>query len=225
MNQVARTFILVGLVVVILFAMRFLPTIYLGDNELRQVNILSDLLPETLSGTDSTEVLDIPEPPSVVASVPDTVVVYDSIDGVDTVIPRMIQPQTTPEGVTMIADYGQGQSGGMHHFYQQLARVKELNRPVRIAYFGDSFVEGDILSCDLREQLQTQFGGNGVGWVDCASQIYGFRQTVRHSFEGLREYEVVKRPFNAQVQSIAQRYFTIDGNRAGRKILSPWQQR
>ena len=38
MNQVARTFILVGLVVVILFAMRFLPTIYLGDNELRQVN-------------------------------------------------------------------------------------------------------------------------------------------------------------------------------------------
>ena len=131
MNQVARTFILVGLVVVILFAMRFLPTIYLGDNELRQVNILSDLLPETLSGTDSTEVLDIPEPPSVVASVPDTVVVYDSIDGVDTVIPRMIQPQTTPEGVTMIADYGQGQSGGMHHFYQQLARVKELNRPVR----------------------------------------------------------------------------------------------
>ena len=53
MNQVARTFILVGLVVVILFAMRFLPTIYLGDNELRQVNILSDLLPETLSGTDS----------------------------------------------------------------------------------------------------------------------------------------------------------------------------
>ena len=232
MNQVARTFILVGLVVVILFAMRFLPTIYLGDNELRQVNILSDLLPETLSGTDSTEVLDIPEPPSVVASVPDTVVVYDSIDGVDTVIPRMIQPQTTPEGVTMIADYGQGQSGGMHHFYQQLTRVKELNRPVRIAYFGDSFIEGDILSSDLREQLQTQFGGNGVGWVDCASQIYGFRQTVRHSFEGLREYEVVKRPFNAQVQSIAQRYFTIDGNRAtfvyqgskSRKHLSDWQK-
>lgn len=232
MNQVARTFLLVGLVVVILFAMRFLPTIYLGDNELRQVNILSDLLPETLSGTDSTEVLDIPEPPSVVASVPDTVVVYDSIDGVDTVIPRMIQPQTTPEGVTMIADYGQGQSGGMHHFYQQLARVKELNRPVRIAYFGDSFVEGDILSCDLREQLQTQFGGNGVGWVDCASQVYGFRQTVRHSFEGLREYEVVKRPFNTQVQSIAQRYFTIDGDRAtfvyqgskSRKHLSDWQK-
>ena len=232
MNQVARTFFLVGLVVVILFAMRFLPTIYLGDNELRRVNILSDLLPETLIDTDSTEVLDIPEPPSVVASVPDSVLVYDSIDGVDTVIPRMVQPQTTPEGVTMIADYGQGQPGGMHHFYQQLARVKELNRPVRIAYFGDSFVEGDILSCDLREQLQTQFGGNGVGWVDCASQVYGFRQTVLHSFEGLREYEVVKRPFNTQVQSIAQRYFTIDGDRAtfvyqgskSRKHLGDWQK-
>ena len=211
MNQVARTFLLVGLVVVILFAMRFLPTICLGDNELRRVNILSDLLPETLNETDSTEVLDIPEPPS---SVSDSVLVYDSIEGLDTVIPRMIQPQTTPEGVTMIADYGQGHPGGMHHFYQQLSRVKELNRPVRIAYFGDSFVEGDILSCDLREQLQTQFGGSGVGWVDCASQVNGFRQTVRHSFEGLQEYEVVKRPFNTKVQSIAQRYFTIDGDRA-----------
>ena len=228
MNQVARTFLLVGLVVVILFAMRFLPTICLGDKELRRVNILSDLYPETLLETDSTEVLDIPEPPS---SVPDSVLVYDSIEGLDTVIPRMIQPQTTPEGVTMIADYGQGHPGGMHYFYQQLSRVKELNRPVRIAYFGDSFVEGDILSCDLREQLQTQFGGSGVGWVDCASQVNGFRQTVRHSFEGLREYEVVKRPFNTQVQSIAQRYFTIDGDRAtfvyqgtkSRKHLTDWQ--
>jgi len=232
MNQVARTFLLVGLVVAILFAMRFLPTIYLGDNALRRVNILSDLYPESLLETDSTEVLDIPEPPSVVASVPDSVLVYDSIDGVDTVIPRMVQPQTTPDGVMMIADYGQGQPGGMHHFYQQLSRVKELNRPVRIAYFGDSFIEGDILSADLREQLQTQFGGNGVGWVDCASPICGFRQTVRHSFEGLREYEVVKRPFNTQVQSIAQRYFIIDGNKAtfvyqgskSRKHLSDWQK-
>lgn len=232
MNQVARTFLLVGLVVAILFAMRFLPTVYLGDNELRHVNILSDLYPESLSETDSTEVLDIPEPPSILASVPDSVVVYDSIDGVDTVIPRMVPSQTTPDGVMMIADYGQGLSGGMHHFYQQLSRIKELNRPVRIAYFGDSFVEGDILSADLREQLQTQFGGNGVGWVDCASQINGFRQTVRHSFEGLCEYEVVKHPFNTQVQSIAQRYFTIDGNRAtfvyqgskSRKHLSNWQK-
>ncbi len=229
MNQVARTFLLVGLVVAILFAMRFLPTIYLGDNALRHVDILSDLMPETLAATDSTELLVIPEPP---VPVTDSILVYDSIEGVDTVIPRVIHPQTTPEGVMIIADYGQGQTGGMHHFYQQLARVKDLNRPVRIAYFGDSFVEGDILSCDLREQLQTQFGGNGVGWVDCASQVYGFRQTVRHSFEGLREYEVVKRPFNTQVQSIAQRYFTVDGNRAtfvyqgskSRKHLSDWQK-
>ena len=150
MNQVARTFLLVGLVVAILFAMRFLPTIYLGDNALRHVDILSDLMPETLAATDSTELLVIPEPP---VPVTDSILVYDSIEGVDTVIPRVINPQTTPEGVMIIADYGQGQTGGMHHFYQQLARVKELNRPVRIAYFGDSFVEGDILSCDLREQL------------------------------------------------------------------------
>ena len=79
---------------------------------------------------------------------------------------------------------------------------------MRIAYYGDSFIEGDIFSQDLRELLQDQFGGNGVGWVDCASQVHGFRQSVVHSFSGITEYEIVKRPFSNANQGIAQRYFT-----------------
>ena len=60
----------------------------------------------------------------------------------------------------------------------------------------------------MRELLQDQFGGNGVGWVDCASQVHGFRQSVVHSFSGITEYEIVKRPFSNANQGIAQRYFT-----------------
>jgi lysophospholipase L1-like esterase len=120
----------------------------------------------------------------------------------------------------------------MSHFYQQLSHIEELGRPVRIAYFGDSFVEGDILSCDLREQLQTRFGGQGVGWIDCASQVHNFRQTVRHTFSGVKEYEVVKKPFKTQVQSLAQRYFMAEYGKAtmhyegvkARKHLKSWQR-
>lgn len=102
----------------------------------------------------------------------------------------------------------------MYYFYQQLARARQLGRPVRIAYYGDSFIEGDIFSQDLRELLQDQFGGSGVGWVDCASQVHGFRQSVSHSFSGITEYEIVKRPFSNANQGIAQRYFTAsDGAR------------
>lgn len=33
---------------------------------------------------------------------------------------------------------------------------------MRIAFFGDSFVEGDILTADLREKLQLAYGGGGT---------------------------------------------------------------
>ena len=40
--------------------------------------------------------------------------------------------------------------------------------PVRVAFMGDSFVEGDILTADLRELLQDTFSGGGVGFVPFA---------------------------------------------------------
>lgn len=150
----------------------------------------------------------------------------DSSSGV-----AVVQPVTVvaDEGITPIVDYSQGQPGGMARFYSQLARVKSLGRPVRVAYYGDSFIEGDIFTADLRALLQDQFGGCGVGWVDCASQVNGFRQSVGHTFSGLNEYEVVKRPFSASNQGIAQRYFTaqegarinLKGSRV-RRHLAQW---
>ena len=232
MNQISRTFVLVGLVVIILLAAHFLPSFKIGDNELRRVNLLSEVIPEPHLDYGATDIPQIPDVPMApIASSADSSLVSDSTLVADSAAQNKSQA-VSPQGVTMISDYAQGPSGGMRHFYAQLSRVKELNRPVRIAYFGDSFIEGDILSCDLREQLQTRFGGNGVGWVDCASQVYGFRQTVHHSFSGLQEYEVVKKPFNTSVQGIAQRYFVVDGPSASfqyqgatsRKHLGSWQK-
>lgn len=39
----------------------------------------------------------------------------------------------------------------MAPFYRALNKRNELGRPVRIAYFGDSFIEVDILTAPLRE--------------------------------------------------------------------------
>lgn len=224
MNQVARTFVLVGIVVMALLALHLLPRLYVGDTELRHVNILSDLISEVDESSLNVETITIPEAPTAPVIASDTVDVNDSMTHTKPVV---------PQGVTMISDYGQDAAGGMSHFYQQLLRVNELGRPVRIAYFGDSFVEGDILTCDLREQLQTLYGGQGVGWVDCASQVYGFRPTIGHSFSGIHEYEVVKKPFNTQQQGIAQRYFVAEDSVSSsfsyrgvtaRKHLAQWQK-
>lgn len=53
---------------------------------------------------------------------------------------------------------------------------------IRIAYFGDSMIEGDLLTQTLRKLLQQQFGGNGVGFVPITSQVSKFRQTVSANY-------------------------------------------
>ncbi|WP_217605086.1 GDSL-type esterase/lipase family protein [Chitinophaga sp. GbtcB8] len=72
---------------------------------------------------------------------------------------------------------------GMQHFLQALEELKAGKRKkVRIAYFGDSMIEGDLITGDLRDSLQTQFGGAGVGFVPVTSVVASFRTTIQHTF-------------------------------------------
>lgn len=64
-------------------------------------------------------------------------------------------------------------------FYEKLSNAEEQ---IRIAYFGDSSIEGDLISATVRDSLQRRFGGNGVGFVPITSKTNGFRRTVRHRF-------------------------------------------
>lgn len=56
---------------------------------------------------------------------------------------------------------------------QQGKKVK-----IRIAYFGDSMIEGDLLTQNLRQLLQEKFGGSGVGYLPINSPVSGFRRTA-----------------------------------------------
>ena len=67
------------------------------------------------------------------------------------------------------------------------------HRPVRIAFLGDSFVEGDILTADLREQLQKLYGGGGAGFAPMASPLTGFRRTIRTQSKGWTSYNIMQR--------------------------------
>jgi hypothetical protein len=76
-------------------------------------------------------------------------------------------------------------------FFNELDSIQIKNSNLRIAFFGDSFVEGDILTGELRRLLQNKFGGNGVGFVPLASQTSGFRSTIKHSHKNILAYNVV----------------------------------
>ena len=215
MNQPFRTFLLVAMVVGILLALQFLPALRIGSVELRRVDMLSDVRDNGGDGYLHAAELELM-----------AAATGDSVNGrVSQVLDSL-----TMSGI-VLSDFSGGEGGGLAHFFSQLRQADALDRPVRIAYFGDSFIEGDILTCDLRELFQDAFGGAGVGWVDCGSRISGFRQTVRHQFSGLTEYEVVQRPFVHNCEGIAERYFTaaegaritLSGSRQ-RQHIDAWQQ-
>ncbi len=73
-------------------------------------------------------------------------------------------------------------SGPLDNFFQALLETEKNGQPVRIAYFGDSIVEGDLITGDLRRILQARFGGTGVGFVPITSVASRTRNTIDHTF-------------------------------------------
>lgn len=73
-----------------------------------------------------------------------------------------VVPDSTRLNPTLveIEDFGTPDSSRLRAFYDTLLCAR---RPVRIAVLGDSFIEGDILTADLRERLQQAYGGGGAG--------------------------------------------------------------
>lgn len=65
-------------------------------------------------------------------------------------------------------------------FFDGLNRTK--SEVVRIAHFGDSMIEGDLVTADFREIMQNRFGGNGVGLLPITTQDVNFRQSTKISF-------------------------------------------
>ena len=94
---------------------------------------------------------------------------------------------------TRIEDYSVGHVG-LHHFFAALRNRADLGRPVRVAFLGDSFIEGDILVADFRSALQQRFGGRGVGFVPITSVAAQYRPTVKIASEGWKTWSMLTKP-------------------------------
>ena len=92
--------------------------------------------------------------------------------------------------ITPIEIFDHEGMGAWDRLYEKLLWNKEQ---VRVAFMGDSFVEGDILTADLRELLQDTFHGGGVGFAPVASPFTGFRQTIKTTSKGWTPYNIMQR--------------------------------
>jgi hypothetical protein len=87
-----------------------------------------------------------------------------------------------------IEDFSDGHTG-LKRFFVALNHSR--NRPVRIAFMGDSFIEGDIMVADFRSAMQQRFGGHGVGFVPITSVASQYRPTISQQSEGWKMYSIV----------------------------------
>ena len=177
-------------ILVALIGMHWLPVITIDGHTMRRVDLLSDIrTPE-------------PEEEKMEA---------DSLPPVPEVKPAFID--TCRTGMTCIEDYSDSTLRGMTPFYRALDEIPMKKRLVRIAVFGDSFIEADIFTADLREMLQKRFGGCGVGFVTITSMTSGYRPTVRHSFGGWSSHAVTDSVyFDRKKQGLSGHYFIPNNN-------------
>ena len=127
-------------------------------------------------------------------------------------LPSLLFVDTCRTGYTCIEDYSDDSQRGMMPFYQALEELNYQQRLVRIAYYGDSFVEGDILTADLREMLQDKYGGYGIGYTPITTISSGFR-TNRFSRllkVGNRHSIMDSVYFDRSLQDISNHYFKAD---------------
>lgn len=185
-NKIYAAFVLTLMVVGGLLALYCVPVLEIDGTKLRRVDLLSDLRP-----TETDDEL--------------------SVDSDSIVLPKPVKPafvDSCKAGVTCIENYADSASHAMGRFYEALENYRTLGRPVRIAYFGDSFIEGDILTADLRALLQKRFGGSGVGYVNITSVVAGFRTSVHHTFSGWDSHAVTdKGVFDRSKQDLSNHYF------------------
>ncbi|NBL64484.1 hypothetical protein GV828_04630 [Flavobacterium sp. NST-5] len=104
------------------------------------------------------------------------------------------------EGIVFPPEHFSDYKGYQHliPFFEKLFQLE--NNPeqkVRIAYFGDSMTDGDMIVQDLRQNYQEKFGGEGVGFVSITSESAASRSSVTHQYSGnwkTQSYLNVKRP-------------------------------
>jgi len=193
-NYTKQVLILAILVLTLLTGLSLLPGgMTLGNFELRKMDIFADV-------RDSSAV----EVPNLAASLPlpDTLVYSpmdtSSITSTDTTGAqaradsiRVIPPKDSVYFGKSIEDYTFDQQG-LSRFFAAVDSISR-GRTVRVAWYGDSFVEGDILVGDLRDTLQTAWGGAGVGFGPITSEVAQFKRTLKHNFRGWTAYSIIKK--------------------------------
>lgn len=211
--------IILGTALVLLFGASLVSWSDLTGDRIKDFNLLADLLPQTerqrtttgdgaLSGADPhlAELEAELNAEQAESGSQDASQSEDSDAGTPAVREEEYIPSHSEapkiDGHVVIENYTGGPT--LEKFSDALARAAE--RPVRVAIFGDSFIEGDIFSQDVRRLLQEQYGGKGAGYLCVHSEMPGFRNSVRQSSSGWDLRSILNMHRNDSIHTVTGEY-------------------
>jgi lysophospholipase L1-like esterase len=153
-NHVRQPLIILTIITATLTALSFIPTQKVLPYFIKPVDIFADLKKNNRYSKDP---------------------ITDKVKNIDTSIAALKTTQ-----ISLLQDYSLQGENSFTSFIKKLQKANKTK--VRIAYFGDSFIESDFITNDLRQLLQKKYGGTGVGFVPITSVSTGMRKSIVHSF-------------------------------------------
>lgn len=206
-NPFAILFVTIGILILV----SFLPLVEISDGNLKSYNLFGDLFPkgksepvvaaETYIDPDLLELESVKqtdEPAETetgeAAAADDGLSTSESSndpiydDGESDVVIQENIPAGKPSDYDAVGgeieDYTPGKVG-LDNFRKAISS----GRLARVGVIGDSYIEGDIFTQNVRDKLQQRYGGKGVGYVPVSSNLTGFRQSVRQTCSGWTEHD------------------------------------
>lgn len=176
-NKIRQPLYIITIAIIILYALSFINIDYdLAGIKLHTIDIFSDIRPD--EAEEELNQNNIQNNEQIIeAGFNFKPVITGTINFGETEIDKIEAAPLSPQGVkTSLV----GNTKQLSFFYDALKNAKTSG--VRIAHFGDSAIEGDLITSDIREVIQGKFGGNGAGWLGIVSQDITFRLTTKHSF-------------------------------------------
>ena len=195
-NYFGRLIVILLTTLIACIGMYRLPDQVLGFT-LKKVDVLSDVRVRSIHNSLD---LQIDEPEEELILPIDSQTIADSTSDSDLTavqllerdsLYRLVASTSNTDSVQVrIEDFSVGYTG-LKHFFSALNQIHSLGRPVRIAFMGDSFIEGDIILADFRARMQEFFGGSGVGFVPVTSKVEQYRPTINQTSKGWKTSSIL----------------------------------
>ncbi len=233
-NKIGKPFLVLLTSIIILVILSIAPLLEWSGGFIKEYNLFSEIIDDETNSIESVQIENVFIDPLLVeiidnkisgqdssstvaisANAQDTIITLggvsasDTTDTIVTPLPTPIAPRVGD--MVIIEDYSDNRDG-LFNLKRAIANRDNLGRPVRIAFLGDSYIEGDIFSQHVREGLQNEYGGSGVGYVNMHSEFPGFRKSIKQRSSGWSTHDFINGNISRKNVFIAQQYFSAQGN-------------